>query len=231
MKELPDKSIDCVICDLPYGQIECEWDITIDLKKFWYEVERIIKNDNTPIIHFCNTRFGIDIINSKKDWFRYDLVWNKNRGVNFLNANKQPMRYHEMIYIFSKKASYYKRIDEIGNFTPCKSNKESKKKSISNVYNKVCMINDNDGTHRCIKSVIDCKRPSKRGAHPTEKPEELYEWLLSRYCPEGGTILDPTAGSFNSVAVANRLGLNAIGIEKDEGFYNKALERFAHLTQ
>jgi site-specific DNA-methyltransferase (adenine-specific) len=251
MKELPDKSIDCVICDLPFGCLlggggnekkkrkesdskgimtTCDWDIKIDLEKFWYELERLLKNDSTPIIHFGLTRFGNELINSKPRWFHYDLVWNKKQGVNFLSANKQPMRSHEMIYLFGKKAPYYKRIDvktDKGSYKVWGGRKNIRISTQYNVERTVCEEEQGFEGMRCPLSVIDIKKPHKRGAHPTEKPEELYEWLLTRYCPEGGTILDPTAGSFNSVAVANRLGLNAIGIEKDEGFFNKALERFS----
>jgi DNA modification methylase len=81
-----------------------------------------------------------------------------------------------------------------------------------------------DGS-RCALSVINIKGKTVRNGHPTEKPHALYEWLLRRYCPAGGTVLDPTAGSFNSVIVARRLGLDAIGMEMDEGFYNKAIEK------
>jgi site-specific DNA-methyltransferase (adenine-specific) len=247
MKKLPDKSIDCFICDLPYGQLSgtgkqtrkrfingvdtntiitvpqmnCSWDVNIDLKAFWEQVERLAKADDTPVIHFCNTKFGIDLINSKPNWFRYDLVWNKERGVSFLSANKMPMKSHEMIYIFSKKGAFYNRIDE---------KVEGKKDyvtgaGISKQYGAVRLVKPGgeDGK-RCVLSVINIKNYAKHGQHPTEKPKELYEWLLRRYCPAEGTILDPTAGSFNSVSVALSLGMNAVGIEKDEGFFNKGFE-------
>ena len=209
MKDLSDNSIDCFICDLPYGQLHagrkeadadkwwdrpvnaCDWDIKINLDEFWKQVKRLARNDNTPVIHFCNTKFGIDLINSNLKWFRYDLVWNKEAGVSFLSANKQPMRCHEMIYVFSKKGAYYKRID----------------------------IDD-----KCPLSVINIRKTKPRGGHPTEKPMELYKWLLQRYCPEGGTVLDPTAGSFNSIWACNELGLNGIGIEMDKTFYDKAVK-------
>ena len=211
MKSLPDKSIDCFICDLPYGQLNTPkicgqanvrfessritWDVKINLEKFWEQVERLSKSDNTPIIHFCNTKFGIDLINSKPNWFRYDLVWNKERGVSFLLANKMPMKSHEMIYIFSKKGAF---------------------------YNKVNIKDDK----RCALSIINIKVKQVKGNHPTEKPKELYEWLLRRYCPDEGTVLDPTAGSFNSIEVAKELGLKGIGIEKDTTFLNKAINKF-----
>jgi site-specific DNA-methyltransferase (adenine-specific) len=132
MKTLPDKSIDLFICDLPYGCLTggagkekakrkeagstdsiagCSWDVKIDLDAFWIQVERLMKDDHTPIIQFCNTRFGYDLIKSKEKWFRYDLVWSKPNGVGFLSANKQPLRSHELIYVFSKKGARYTRVD------------------------------------------------------------------------------------------------------------------------
>jgi len=222
MKELPAQSVDLIICDLPYGCLStgfrgkepisrfingeqqsskittqgCQWDVKINLEEFWKEVKRIRKNEHTPCIHFCTTKFGNELINSNPTEFRYDLVWNKQRGVSFLSANKMPMRSHEMIYVFSKAGAFYNRIDEIG-----------------------------DGT-RCALSVINMKKNRKKyNIHPTEKSEDLYKWLIERYCPAGGTVLDPTFGSGNSVFTAYTMGRNAIGIEMDDAFFEKAVER------
>ena len=139
-----------------------------------------------------------------------------------------PMKSHEMIYIFSKKGAHYNRIDIKGDFTGWRGhNTESKTRTvIEGSGRNVAMAND--GTTRCALSVINITRPATRG-HPTEKPKELYKWLLSRYCPEGGTVLDPTAGSFNSILVARELGLKAIGIEMDETFFRNALDKFNNL--
>lgn len=225
MKGLPDKSVDLFLCDLPFGCLTngvhktginklddktgeiigkkavklCDWDIKIDLVEFWKQVKRLAKNDNTPIIHFCTTKFGSELINSNPSWFRYDLVWNKDRGTSFLSANKMPLRSHEMIYVFSKSGAYYNRIDDKGTFTSWKA-------------------------HRCVKSVITIKKPNTL-EHPTEKPVNLYKWLIERYCPPGGTVLDPTAGSFNSCFAAFELDREAIGIEQDAGFYKKASDK------
>jgi site-specific DNA-methyltransferase (adenine-specific) len=92
----------------------CSWDVKIDFAEFWREVKRIRKSEHTPCIHFCTTRFGIELIRSNEVEFRTDLVWNKGRGVSFLSANKMPMRSHEMIYVFSKKGANYNRIDDEG---------------------------------------------------------------------------------------------------------------------
>jgi site-specific DNA-methyltransferase (adenine-specific) len=185
-------------------------------------------------LHFCNTKFGIDLINSKPDWFRHDLVWNKQRGISFLHANKMPMKSHEMIYVFSKKAPFYKRIDiptDKKDYTRDRTDESEKDpRKNSRHYNisrhtKVVSKPSEPGK-RCPLSVIDSPTKVRRSCgHPTEKPIDLYKWLIERYCPTGGTVLDPTAGSFNSVLAARELGLNAIGIEMDKKFYDAALTR------
>jgi len=244
MKTLPDKSIDLFLCDLPYGcltnkrgtrdigwghegelkKIEnlpgCEWDVKIDLTQFWVQVKRLMRDDHTPIIHFCNTRFGHELINSNPDWFRYDLVWEKTNGVGFLSANKQPLRSHENIYVFAKKGATYYRKDIEGDFKQCYNGRSQGQK----VYGVIAMpdvIPNNEG-RRCVKSVIKVSSSKGKGNHPTQKPDDLYEWLIIRYSKEGDTILDPTAGSFASVFTAERLGRKGIGMEKNTDFFNKA---------
>jgi site-specific DNA-methyltransferase (adenine-specific) len=226
MKTLPDKSIDLFICDLPYGCLTgggCVWDIKIDLVAFWVQVERLMKDDHTPIIHFCSTKFGFDLIASNPDWFRYDLVWNKTNGVGFLSANKMPMRSHEMIYVFSKKGANYTRVDTEGDFKEWKSGKGTRGGSVA-FGSGLPRTNINGGEgKRCVKSVIEVANKKGRGNHPTQKPDALYAWLIERYSKEGDSVLDPTAGSFASCFTAQKMGRNAIGIEKDDKFYNKAV--------
>jgi site-specific DNA-methyltransferase (adenine-specific) len=243
MKTLPDKSIDLFVCDLPYGCLTskntkivdyrqkddtlkkitgCAWDIKIDLVAFWVQVERLMKDDHTPIIHFCNTKFGFDLIKSKEKWFRYDLVWSKSRAVGFLSANKMPLRSHELIYVFSKKGARYNRIDVEGDFPAYVGSHSASKvynlaKPELEGYKKV------DNRKRCVKSVIEISNQSNKGGkHPTQKPSDLYEWLIARYSNEGDTILDPTAGSFASCFKAKEMGRNAIGMEMNKEFYDKA---------
>jgi site-specific DNA-methyltransferase (adenine-specific) len=248
MKTLPDKSIDLFLCDLPYGCLGpqkkgggipregtdgafggCAWDIKIDLTAFWIQVERLMKNEHTPIIHFCNTKFGNELINSKPDWFRYDLVWNKMRGVSFLMANKMPMKSHENIYVFAKKGATYYRKD-IEDESKKERRKNQSKLLQGDVYNPQTNRNiplhegnDTPAGLRCALSVIDVyNNANKKGKHPTQKPDDMYSWLIERYSKEGDTILDPTAGSFTSVFTAERMNRKAIGIEKDDAFYEKA---------
>jgi len=247
MKLLPDKSVDLFICDLPYGQLnspnrekqadkwwykasgQCRahtWDVKIDLAAFWEQVERLQKDAHTPVIHFCNTKFGIELINSKPDWFRYDLVWNKERGVSFLLTNKQPMRSHEMIYIFSKKGPRYNRIDERveGKGTWVKKDNPEGKLSIYNAPPREGVVVGGEGGTRCALSVINMR--NYRGTHPTAKPVALYRWLIERYSNPGAVVLDPTAGSFNSIEAAQQLGRTAIGMEMNDEFFAAAQAKF-----
>jgi site-specific DNA-methyltransferase (adenine-specific) len=139
-----------------------------------------------------------------------------------------PMKSHEMIYVFSKAGASYNRIDVKTNKPDWKLD-YTKKTTYAlgskqyGIDRKLEIREGKDGL-RCPLSVVHVGG-KLAGGHPTEKPEELYEWLLKRYVPENGTVLDPTAGSFNSCFVADRLGLTAIGIEKDNGFFEKAVKR------
>ena len=251
MKLVADKSVDLIICDLPYGCLTgqnvnkglmrmengittgkraetengllqgCSWDIKIDLETFWTEVKRIRKSDSTPTLHFCTTKFGFDLYNSNPSEFRYDLVWAKPNAVGFLSANKKPMSSHEMVYVFSKTGAYYKRVDLEGDFPAGGGGR-----STANFLPISGMPNTGTTTEgkRCVKSWIYCSNKKTKGGHPTAKPIDLYKFLIERYCPEGGTVLDPTFGSCNSGRAAAALGRNYIGIEKDEKFFDAAVK-------
>ena len=251
MAGLPNKSVDCFVCDLPYGQLSandsktvrpesswnagtikithgCPWDIKIDLVEFWTQVRRLAKDDHTPVLMFCNTKFGNELINSNPKWFRYDLVWDKGHGVSFLLANKMPMKSHEMIYVFSKAGAYYNRIDIKTDKPNWTIDRSKEKRTISTQFgvktHKTNGIEKGADGMRCPLSVLHIGG-RLAGGHPTEKPMELYEWLLSRYCPKDGLVLDPTAGSFNSILVAKKLGFKAIGIEMDNVFFWKGVAK------
>ena len=242
MKSIADKSVDLIICDLPYGcltgggkvdklkgasygQGACAWDVKIPLEPFWKEIRRIRRSDHSPTIHFCTTKFGYELIKSNEAEFRYDLVWDKQRGVSFLSANKMPMRSHEMIYVFSKAGAFYERKDIKGDFKQSSGGRD-KSGSQSRQYGVKMKRSDTDNSgKRCALSVIEHPTSATRGGHPTEKPRDLYRFLIERYCPPGGVVLDPTFGSGNSVFTAYEMDRSAIGIEKDKGFYDKAVER------
>ena len=235
MKNLPDKSVDLFICDLPYGCLGpekagggvprentegafggCDWDIKIDLNKFWEQVERLMKNDHTPVLMFCNTRFGYDLIKSKEKWFRYDIVWSKSNGVGFLLANKMPMRSHELIYVFAKKGANYYRKDIEGDFPAGGGGDRRNAKFIV----ADCEKHTTEAGRRCVKSVIEVSNKKQKGGHPTAKPVDLYKWLIERYSKEGDMVLDPTFGSGNSGRASAELKRRYTGIEMNEKFFN-----------
>ena len=205
MKTIPDKSIDLILCDLPYGCVtkgangivskksKCyttqTWDVKIDLDLFWKEVKRVCKDKMTPVLMFCSLRFYGDLFISNPKWFQYGLIWKKHRGTNYMDANIKPLNDFEIIAVFSKQRPYFDRKEGM-----------------------------------CMKSVLEFPIPSKK-KHPTEKPSELYRFLIERYCPVGGTVLDPTAGSGNSVFTAYDMNRSGIGIEKDDVFYEKMVKR------
>jgi len=244
MKTLPDKSVDLFLCDLPYGcltgggintpenQIKygegggigmrgCSWDVKIDLVAFWEQVKRLCKNDKTPVLMFCNMRFGNDLINSNPSWFRYELVWNKNSGTNFLLANKRPMACHEFIFVFSKKNTFYNRIDQ---FVDGKNGYTRSETGPRRAHCYGQNINKNSAKQeegmRCPLSVLNFNNIHDK-RHPTTKPLDLLKWLIERYSNEADTVLDPTAGSFNSGRASLELGRNYIGMEMDKDFYEK----------
>ena len=245
MKEIPDKSIDLIICDLPYGCLEpqrkrtdeyvkkvksvsvgqssCAWDVKINLDEFWKQVKRIRKDDHSPCLHFCSTKFGYELIKSNESEFRYDMVWCKSNAVGFLTANKKPMSAHEMIYVFSKKGATYNRVDLVGDY-PKGGGGRSKATFIDGI-NKMENIQSTVAGKRCVKSWFEIPNKKEKGGHPTAKPNELYKWLIERYSKAGDTVLDPTFGSGNSGAVCRELNRNYIGIEMNKEFYDKAVER------
>ena len=257
MKCIADRSVDLIICDLPFGCLSingnnkispekakeiwgewaekklqsygagCSWDIKIDLVEFWKQIRRIRKNDHTPCLMFCTTKYGFDLYNSNPKEFRYDLVWDKGRGVSFLSANRMPMRSHEMIYVFSKAGAKYNRIDIEGDFKEWKKEPNSVRKN--QVYTSEIKRTTNGGDgKRCALSVIQINQKASyqmKGKHPTEKPIDLYKFLIERYSKEGDVVCDPTFGSGNSGFASKELKRKYIGIEKDNNFYWKFVGR------
>jgi site-specific DNA-methyltransferase (adenine-specific) len=252
LRDISDNSIDLVILDLPYGQTSCNWDIKIDLEQLWIQLKRIGR-PNTPFFFFTTTRFGCDLIAANPKWFRYDLVWEKEKGVGFLNARRQPMRAHEMIYVFYKNQPYY---DIDGNHTKIKNQKTEETERPTNLYGTVNARVDTKYEPGLPKSVIhppevygefqprtDIKYEprlplsvlkcgidrEKEFKHSTQKPVALLEWIIKYYSKEGDTVLDPTMGSGSTGVACNRTGRNFIGIEKDASIFETANNRINSL--
>lgn len=227
LDSIDTNKVNLVIADLPYGQTDNDWDTKIDLNKLWNQLKRIGTN-NCCYIFFTTTRFGYDIIASNPKWFRYDLVWNKKGSkAGFLNSHKQPMRGHEMLYVFYDKLPTY-NIDD--------NHKLVSYNDTGNPTNSTCYCNPDLKKMRTVyeprlpQSVLDFEamntRKHKR-LHSTQKPVELLEWLIKYYSNEGDTILDPTCGSGSTLVACQTLNRNGIGIEMDQTYYNTAKNRLA----
>jgi DNA modification methylase len=226
MKDIPDKSIDLIFCDLPYGQTSCKWDCPIDLDLFWIQVMRI-KKLNTPIFMTTTTKFGVSLINSapKKCHFRYDIVWVKSAPAGFLSAKKMPLRKHEMIYVFYEKLPFYDLSSHTHKFIK-ETEPVSVIKGLDNTYN------TEGRTKPITREPADKYEPplpttmlevkSTRGKHSTEKPVALMEWIFKYYSKEGDTIFDPTCGSGSTGVACKNMNRNFIGIEKDKAIYEGA---------
>lgn len=228
MPNLPENSVDMVLLDLPYGCISSAWDCKIDLAELWKNLDRVCK-PQAQIVMFCTTRFGFELIASKREWFRYDMVWEKGTSVGFLNCNRQPLRKHEMIYVFSKETGTYNPQKTLGHkpaqrITP----HGSKKPTAVDLYGGGCPhipSKDTDET-RHPTSIIFCQRDNtNKRIHPTMKPLELCRLLVRQYSNEGDVVLDCCMGSGTSVVAAKLEKRQYIGIEMSEAFYKVASYR------
>jgi len=221
LTNISDKSVNLVIADLPYGQTNNKWDIKIDLAKLWEHLKRV-GTKNCAYIFFTTTKFGIELIQSNKDWFRYDLVWKKQKGVGFINSKKMPMRSHEMIYVFYNKLPTY-NIE--GNHT-----KEKRKgndiEAVEGCYNFKRVVST-VYTPRLPLSVLefDVTNNMKKRYHATEKPIDLLEWLIKYYSNGDDIILDPTMGSGSTGVACKNMKRKFIGIELDKDIFNIATNR------
>ena len=223
LDSLPTNKIDLVILDLPYGSTDNDWDIKINLTELWKHLKRVCTN-KCCYIFFTTTRFGFDLISSNPKWFRYDLVWNKVKPVGFLNAKKQPMRVHEMMYVFYDKLPTY-NIDD--------NHKLVSSGNTGNPINGSCYSNPVLKRMRTVheprlpQSILNFETVNNKQKrfHSTQKPRELLEWLIKYYSNEGDFILDPTCGSGETLLAAMNLNRNAYGIEMNETYYNTAKNR------
>lgn len=222
LTSIADKSVNLVVADLPYGQTNNVWDIKIDLTKLWEHLKRI-GTTNCAYIFFTTTKFGIDLILSNKDWFRYDLIWNKSKPVGFLNAKKMPMRSHEMIYVFYNKLPTY-NIE--GNHTKEKRIRNEQVSPDNSCYG-TKRIASSDYTPRLPTSILNFEtiNNAKKRHHATEKPISILEWIIRYYSNEGDTILDPTMGSGSTGVACVNMKRKFIGIEMDKGIFDVACKR------
>jgi site-specific DNA-methyltransferase (adenine-specific) len=219
MHDIPDGSVDMILCDLPYGTTKNKWDNVIPFNDLWDQYERIIK-DNGAIVLFCDGLFTANLIQSNVRMWRYNLVWDKQRGCDFLNANVKPLKSHEDIAVFYKKKPTYNK--QVWYSTPYKKTKNG---SLSDNYGdrKEALSESTDGARNPL-TILSFARDGDR-SHPTQKPVTLLEYLINTYTNEGEVVLDNCMGSGSTGVACVNTGRRFIGMEIDDGFFNIAEKR------
>jgi site-specific DNA-methyltransferase (adenine-specific) len=230
MPNIEDKSIDMILCDLPYGTTACSWDVVIPFEPLWKSYKRIIK-DNGAIVLTGSQPFTSMLVMSNLEMFKYEWIWHKNSGTGFAVSKYQPMRYHESILVFAKSKT---------NYFPIKSERYSIGSKMRNKY-KMNVGNENTSHHVPMKKIIkkydsETKSPesviciksvnnSIGKLHSTEKPVELFEYLIRTYTNENDLVLDNCIGSGTTAIACIKSNRNYIGIEKDDKYFEIAKNR------
>lgn len=226
MKNIKDKSIDMILCDLPYGTTNCSWDSVIDLKLLWEQYERIIK-DNGAILLFAQTPFDKILGASNLKLLRYEWIWEKTQATGHLNAKKMPMKSHENILVFYKKLPTYNPQKTAGHKPLNSYTKYIKTQNNTEIYRKMNKeIKGGGETDRYPRDILKFKSDKQKcKLHPTQKPVKLLKYLIETYTNENYLVLDNTAGSFSTGVACIKTNRNFIGIELDKNYFEIGKKR------
>lgn len=224
MAQIPEKSVDLIVCDLPYGSTRNKWDSIISFENLWSQYLRVIK-ENGCIALFCDGLFMADLMKSNAKMWRYNLIWDKQRGCDFLNANVKPLKSHEEIAIFYRKKPTYNK--QLWYSSPYKKTKNG---SLSTNYGKrgVAFTESLDGARNPL-SILSYPRDGKR-FHPTQKPVALLEWLIKTYSNENELVLDNCMGSGSTGVACRNTNRRFIGIEIEKRYFDVAKERIEKMN-
>lgn len=230
MSQIPDGSVDMVLCDLPYGVLNkgnpnAQWDKPLPMDKLWWHWKRVCK-ENAAIVLFGSGMFTADLMKSNPKMWRYNLVWDKNRASGFLNANRMPLRYHEDLAVFyarlpkynpvMKKVPPHKRNHSRGNLQ-----KPHQNRCYGTFVETQTVITD----EKFPSSIIHINQVHNAEYHATQKPVALLEYLIRTYTDEGETVLDNCMGSGSTGVACVNTGRKFIGIEINDDYFHVAERR------
>lgn len=229
MKDIPDGSIDMILCDLPYGTTACKWDTIIPFDPLWKQYERIIKT-NGAIVLTASQPFTSTLVISNINLFRHEWIWKKNRGSNFALLKYQPFKEHESILVFSKDtAKFYPIMEERSESGKVRCVYTFNNVVTSKIINNQTFYNQ-DGERRTLNKGL--RNPSsvqkfntEVGLHPTQKPVALFEYLIKTYTNEGDLVLDNCAGSGTTAIACLNTNRQFIVMEKELSYYDIILKR------
>lgn len=225
MKEIPDGSVDLVLTDPPYGTTQNKWDAVIPFEPMWREVRRVLKLDGAAVFT-ASQPFTSSLVMSNVREFKYDWCWQKPKGTGHLNAKKMPMRDKEDIVVFYRTQPLYN--PQFGEGSPY-GNKAGKsvESGLSDNYGTFGTHREGSDGRRYPKQVIALPVVERGSVHPTQKPVPLMEYMIRTYTNEGETVLDFTMGSGTTGVACANTGRNFIGIERDEKYFEIAMNRIA----
>lgn len=236
MKNIPDKFVHLILCDLPYGTTACKWDSVIPFEPLWEHYKRLIKDDGA-IVLFGNEPFSSSLRLSEPKLYRYDWKWNKLRGYNFQQANYAPMRNYEDICVFSKRPAIYNKGGSCRYF-PIKTDTHIIHKS--GTPTKTETLRDGASTllkplnkvHAGFypKAIIEFPK-DKENFHPTQKPVSLLEYLIQTYTKKNEVVMDNCMGSGSTGVACSNTNRKFIGIELDEKYFKIAKERIENASK
>jgi site-specific DNA-methyltransferase (adenine-specific) len=231
MKDIPDKSIDCIITDLPFGQTQRnKWDVMIPFEPLWEQYKRITK-ENAAIILFGNGMFTAELMMSNRKMWKYNLIWEKTQPTGHLNAHRMPLRNHEDICIFYQKQPTYNPQKTTGHIRKVSKAEHKKNCKMTTDYGEHGFTTY-DSTERYPKSVWKFAKDTQKSAlHPTQKSLALIEELVKTYSNKDDVILDSCMGSGTTGVAALNLDRKFIGMELDENYFNIAEKRIKELEK
>lgn len=238
MKRIPDGSVDCIICDLPYGTTRNAWDSVIPLEELWVQYKRIIK-ERGAIVLFSQMPFTPVLAMSNLEMLKYEWIWEKPMATGFLNSKFAPMKSHENILVFSKSAACFVKneIDamvynpQMRSGKPYSTYRSGSMKSSNYDFNNIKPCKTvNDGSQYYPRDVITFSL-DKDKFHPTQKPVSLLKYLVLTYSNKGDTILDNCMGSGTTALACIDTGRNFIGFEKEKKYFDIAMQRIAQMRQ
>ena len=227
MKQIPDKSIDMVLCDLPYGCTQSQIDVQIPFEQLWEQYKRVTK-DNAAIVLFAQGLFFVDLVQSNRKMYRYDLCWDKILISGFLNAKRMPLRQHEQIAVFYKKKPTYNPQMSIGKPLHSKGYSYKEKDATNKNYGEYGTVDDDrvGSTEKYPTSIVRFQKPHpSKALHQTEKPVDLLEYLIRTYSNKGDVVLDNCMGSGSTGVACVNTDRRFIGIELNDEYYHIADNR------
>lgn len=227
LKTIKPKSIDLIITDPPYGVTALEWDKKINIPVWWELIKPLLRSENSLVIIFSQQPFSSQLIANNLKWFRYETIWYKNISSGFLNSGHRPLKSHENILFFSERIKNSTYNPQWGQGKPYTEVSQRSSNHYGNVAKRI--VSSSDG-RRYPKSVLEYPVDQKQG-HSTAKPVGLIEYLVKTYSNPGDTVLDSFLGSGTTAFVCAKTGRDCIGIEMNETYYKKSIERVKTLQE